>query len=84
MPGRRDENSGVSSEMTDADRGELAPACRGCTHFHNDPRYLEAAFPGLNTLGSAYGSTRAEDGICELRGIYLSAGQWCERFTPRV
>jgi hypothetical protein len=54
--------------------------CRFCAHFHNDPRYLEAAFPGLNSLGSAYGSTRAEDGICELRGIYLSAEQGCERF----
>jgi hypothetical protein len=53
-------------------------SCRSCTHFHNDPKYLEAAFPGWTALGSAYGSTRAEDGICELRGIYLSAGQCCK------
>ena len=30
-----------------------------------------------------YGSTRAEDGICELRGIFLSASQWCASFKDR-
>jgi hypothetical protein len=63
--------------------GTRSQACRGCIHFDNDPRRLEAEFPGLNALGSAYGSTRAEDGICELRGLFLSAAQWCNQFTPR-
>jgi hypothetical protein len=58
-------------------------SCRSCLHFHNDPEYLEAAFPGWTALGSAYGSTRAEDGICELRGLYLSAEQCCESHEPR-
>jgi hypothetical protein len=44
---------------------------------------LEAAFPGWSALGSAYGSTRAEDGICELRGIYLSAEGSCEQHEVR-
>ena len=57
--------------------------CRSCTHFRNDPKYLEAAFPGWAALGSAYGSTRAEDGICELRGIYLSAEQCCQHHQFR-
>jgi len=63
--------------------GECAQACRGCIHFDNDPRRIEAEFPGLTALGSAYGSTRAEDGICALRGLFLSADRWCERFSPR-
>jgi hypothetical protein len=63
---------------------EHSQACRACAHFHNDPRYLEAAFPGWTALGSAYGSTRAEDGICELRGLFLSAEQWCEQFAEKT
>ncbi len=57
-----------------------ARRCGACRHFHNDPKYLERAFPGWNALGSPYGSTRAEDGICELHGIYLSAARCCEQF----
>jgi hypothetical protein len=57
--------------------------CSTCAHFRNDPRYLEAAFPGWSALGSAYGSTRAEDGICELRGIYLSARGSCGQHVRR-
>jgi len=57
--------------------------CRSCEHFRNDPRYLERSFPGWRSLGSAYGSTRAEDGICELRGLYLSARQCCPRYVAR-
>jgi hypothetical protein len=67
--------------MSSTDRRKT---CRFCAHFHNDPRYLEAAFPGWTSLGSAYGSTRAEDGICELREIYLSAEQGCECFEEGV
>jgi len=58
-------------------------SCRSCAHFHNDPKYLEAAFPGWTALGSAYGSTRAEDGICELHGLYLSAAQGCDRHEAK-
>jgi hypothetical protein len=60
-----------------AGRGQ---ACGSCAHFRNDPGYLESAIPGWTALGSAYGSTRAEDGICELRGIFQSASQWCASF----
>jgi len=63
-----------------ADRQQAS--CRSCTHFRNDPKYLEAEFPGWTALGSAYGSTRAEDGICGLHGIYLSARQWCAQHEP--
>jgi hypothetical protein len=54
-----------------------AACCGSCRHFRNDPRDLERSFPGWRSLGSAFGSARAEDGICDLRGLYLSARQWC-------
>jgi len=57
--------------------------CRSCRHFGNEPGYLEDAFPGWRALGSAYGSTRAEDGICALRNIYLSADGGCDRHQDR-
>jgi hypothetical protein len=59
-----------------------ARRCATCAHFRNDPAHLEAAFPGLSALGSAWGSTRADDGLCELRGIYLSSEGACERYRP--
>ena len=64
--------------------GGCGKTCRSCVHFHNEPRYLEEAFPGWRALGSAYGSTRADDGICELRGIYLPADGGCERHEERA
>jgi hypothetical protein len=57
--------------------------CGACAHFRNDPAYLEKEMPGWSSLGSAWGSTRAEDGICSLRELYLSASQGCERFECR-
>jgi len=60
------------------------PRCRTCIHFHNDPHHLERSFPGWRSLGSAFGSTCADDGICELHGLYLSARQSCEYHAPRA
>jgi hypothetical protein len=55
-------------------------ACAGCAHFRNDPRFLESQVPGWTALGSADGSTRAEDGLCGLRGRFVAASQWCPEF----
>ena len=57
--------------------------CGACAHFRNDPAFLEAAIPGWASLGSAWGSTCAEDGICDLHELYLSAGHHCDRFEGR-
>jgi hypothetical protein len=59
-----------------------AACCASCRHFRDDPGYLERSFPGWRSLGSAFGSARADDGICELHGRYLSARQWCARHLP--
>jgi len=56
--------------------------CRFCTHFCSDPAYLEAVFPGLTSLSSAYASVRAEDGLCRRHDRYLSARSGCENFSP--
>jgi hypothetical protein len=54
--------------------------CLHCLHFRNSPAYLESVFKGLTALGSANASVRKDDGICVLRGLYLSADAWCDAF----
>ena len=58
--------------------------CGACAHFRNEPEYLEAAFAGLASLGSAYGSVRDEDGLCLLHERYLGARCSCADFTART
>ncbi len=55
--------------------------CLHCLNFRNNPVYLEAAFKGWTALGSAYGSTRKDDGICLENDVYLSAYDWCDHFS---
>jgi hypothetical protein len=40
--------------------------CRSCAHFDDDPSSIEAALPGIAILGSAWGSTRGDAGVCAL------------------
>ncbi len=58
--------------------------CRACRHFHNDGKFLEAAFPGLTAMSSGYGSTRADDGLCLRHDRYLGAHCSCLDFSPAV
>lgn len=55
--------------------------CRDCVYFNNDPAWIEKAFPGLNSLSSAYGTARGEAGICSKRDIYLSPVSKCTDFS---
>jgi hypothetical protein len=57
-------------------------SCRNCRHFRNDPAFLESAFAGLSALGSAWGSTRSDDGLCLQHHRHLSAESYCPDFTP--
>ncbi len=54
--------------------------CLNCEFFNNDPEWIEAAFPGLNSLSSAYGSVRAESGTCSRHEVFLSAWKSCRDF----
>jgi len=51
--------------------------CRACRHFRNDAKFLETAFPGLTSMSSGFGSTRADDGICLRHDRYLGARASC-------
>jgi hypothetical protein len=57
-----------------------AVRCGSCRHFRNDPRFLEAAIPGLSSLSSGAASVRADDGICLRHDRYLGADRSCAEF----
>jgi hypothetical protein len=59
-----------------------APTCENCRHFHNDPAFLERAWAGLSIMSSAYGSVRANDGLCDLHNLYLSSADSCPDHSP--
>jgi hypothetical protein len=65
-----------------ASSASCAAFCGSCCHFRNDPAAIEAAFAGLTSLSSAFGSVRADDGICERHGRYLSARACCRDYAP--
>jgi len=56
--------------------------CADCRHFSGAPREVEAHLPGMRTLGSAYGSVRATDGICTLHDRYLDPSSSCASHEP--
>lgn len=65
-------------------RTQRAPrSCATCRHFCADPKAIEAAIPGLITLGSGYASVRSDDGLCERRQRYLSAASSCSQYEAR-
>jgi hypothetical protein len=52
-------------------------SCADCRHFNGRPAEVEAAFPGLSSLSSAYAAVRAEDGICAVHDRYVAASSVC-------
>ena len=57
--------------------------CGNCEHFRDSPAHLEREVPGLNILSSAWGSVRADAGLCAEREIVTVAGATCDSFSPR-
>jgi len=55
--------------------------CGNCAYFRNAPREIEAAFPGLSAMSSGSASVRAQDGLCDRHGVYLSYRDTCGDFT---
>jgi hypothetical protein len=55
--------------------------CRNCGHFRNDAAFVESAFAGLSALGSAWGSTRADDGLCMRHERHVAADAYCPDFS---
>jgi hypothetical protein len=58
--------------------------CADCRYFSNAPVQLEAQLPGLRSLGSAHGSVRDRDGVCERHQRYLRASCSCAGHEPLV
>lgn len=56
--------------------------CIACGFFRNGPAEIESAFPGMNSLGSAYSSVRAESGICDRLELFVSSRYSCTFFVP--
>jgi hypothetical protein len=50
-----------------------SPKCGKCRFFTGAPAALERAIPGLNILSSAYGSVRADTGLCERHAFFTTA-----------
>jgi hypothetical protein len=57
-------------------------SCLFCAYFRNAPVELESAIAGLVCLSSAYGSTRADDGLCAKHHRYVNANARCDDFDP--
>ncbi len=55
--------------------------CASCSHFNSDAAHVEAAFPGLTAMGSAFSSVRMHDGLCGLRDVYLPFYGGCADWT---
>jgi len=62
---------------------ETSPRCGDCRHFQDAPAVLEASLPGFRSLGSAFGSVRATDGLCARHDRYLAAAFSCADHSPR-
>jgi len=60
----------------------LQNCCFMCAFFMNDPVEFEKTFPGFTVLSSAYGSTRADAGLCiKKERIFLPSRKACEEFA---
>lgn len=60
-----------------------APRCERCRHFMDDPEQMEAELPGIQILGSMYGSVRGDSGFCRIHDRFASSGDHCDRYEPR-
>lgn len=69
--------------MKGATSVEQSARCGACRRFDNAPHSLEAAIPGLLSLGSAHSAARSEDGLCQRHHRYLSADYSCPFFENR-
>ena len=58
--------------------------CRECGLFVHDSEKLEQALPGLNILSSAFGSVRADTGICQASETLITPRLACADFRAAV
>jgi hypothetical protein len=58
--------------------------CHSCRHFEQSASEIEAALPGLSSLGSAYAAVRYEDGICGMHDRYVASSSDCALHAGRT
>jgi len=58
--------------------------CGGCRHFVAAAADLEREVAGLKILSSAYGSVRAETGLCLLRDFFCVPDHGCPEWQDTV
>jgi hypothetical protein len=68
--------------MRQPETNRMKHICAACVHFQNNPAVLEKTFRGLSVMSSGFASVRAQDGLCNQHGIYLSARDGCPDFQP--
>lgn len=54
--------------------------CGGCRHFVAAAEDLEREVPGLKILSSAFGSVRAETGLCRLQDFFCVPEHGCAQW----
>jgi len=59
----------------------LLNSCATCGHFNDRPPDIEAAFPGLSSLSSAYAAVRSLDGLCRIHDRYVAATSVCAGYA---
>jgi hypothetical protein len=65
-----------------SDRG--VTRCATCRFFTGAPAVLERAVPGVNILSSAYGSVRADTGLCQRHDVFVTErSAACPEFKER-
>ena len=55
----------------------MSQTCGGCEHFIAAADELEREVAGLKILSSAYGSVRANTGLCRLHDIFCVPEHGC-------
>jgi hypothetical protein len=72
--------------MTASTVDPSSPTCRECVHFQDDPAEIERRLPGIRILGSAWGSTRGDAGLCGALDRFQDpvSGNECPLFEART
>ncbi len=59
-------------------------SCAGCAHLVDDPAEFESALPGILILSSGQGSSRGDQGLCQIHEQLVTPNMSCDVFRPRA
>lgn len=64
-------------------RSRMIKACASCRMYRSDPSDLERFLPGLTSLSSAFGASRADTGLCMRDEVFRRPQGICSFFEAR-